>query len=151
MTCAGSCGALICKQRACCLNWHGKIHEKEEIKSDFYKKRERLDTESKKRTAAMEAELAVLKDSLSKAEAKQRYYSGKDIRSAMDRCSKFEVLQQEQESLVTEQDLLSSKNKEASVLHAGLIANLKNELAGFENEKQKQLLAIEAGINCRRG
>lgn len=127
-----------------------KIHEKEEIKSDFYKKRERLDTESKKRTAAMEAELAVLKDSLSKAEAKQRYYSGKDIRSAMDRCSKFEVLQQEQESLVTEQDLLSSKNKEASVLHAGLIANLKNELAGFENEKQKQLLAIEAGINCRR-
>ena len=122
-----------------------KIHEKEEIKSDFYKKRERLDTESKKRTAAMEAELAVLKDSLSKAEAKQRYYSGKDIRSAMDRCSKFEVLQQEQESLVTEQDLLSSKNKEASVLHAGLIANLKNELAGFENEKQKQLLAIEAG------
>ena len=52
--------------------------------------------------------------------------------------------------MVTEQDLLSSKNKEASVLHAGLIANLKNELAGFENEKQKQLLAIEAGINCRR-
>ena len=49
-----------------------------------------------------------------------------------------------------EKDLLSSKNKEASVLHANLIANLKNELAGFENEKQKQLLAAETEINARR-
>ena len=46
--------------------------------------------------------------------------------------------------------MLSSKNKEASVLHANLIANLKNELAGFENEKQKQLLAAETEINARR-
>ena len=68
----------------------------------------------------------------------------------MDRCNKLEILQQEQESLVVEKDLLSSKNKEASVLHANLIANLKNELAGFENEKQKQLLAAETEINARR-
>lgn len=87
---------------------------------------------------------------LSEAEAKRVFYAGKDIQTAMDRCNKLEILQQEQESLVVEKDLLSSKNKEASVLHANLIANLKNELAGFENEKQKQLLAAETEINARR-
>lgn len=98
----------------------------------------------------MEGELAVLKNALSEAEAKRVFYVGKDIQTAMDRCNKLEILQQEQESLVVEKDLLSSKNKEASVLHANLIANLKNELAGFENEKQKQLLAAETEINARR-
>ena len=98
----------------------------------------------------MEGELAVLKNALSEAEAKRVFYAGKDIQTAMDRCNKLEILQQEQESLVVEKDLLSSKNKEASVLHANLIANLKNELAGFENEKQKQLLAAETEINARR-
>ena len=87
---------------------------------------------------------------MSEAEAKRVFYAGKDIQTAMDRCNKLEILQQEQESLVVEKDLLSSKNKEASVLHANLIANLKNELAGFENEKQKQLLAAETEINARR-
>ena len=127
-----------------------KIHEQEAVKSDFYKQRDKLDAESKNRTATMEGELAVLKNSLSEAEAKRVFYAGKDIQTAMDRCNKLEILQQEQESLVVEKDLLSSKNKEASVLHANLIANLKNELAGFENEKQKQLLAAETEINARR-
>ncbi len=127
-----------------------KIHEQEAVKSDFYKQRDKLDAESKNRTATMEGELAVLKNALSEAEAKRVFYAGKDIQTAMDRCNKLEILQQEQESLVVEKDLLSSKNKEASVLHANLIANLKNELAGFENEKQKQLLAAETEINARR-
>lgn len=127
-----------------------KIHEQEAVKSDFYKQRDKLDAESKNRTATMEGELAVLKNALSEAEAKRVFYAGKDIQTAMDRCNKLEILQQEQESLVVEKDLLSSKNKEASVLHANLIANLKNELAGFENEKQKQLLAVETEINGRR-
>lgn len=47
----------------------------------------------------------------------------------MDRCSKFGFATR---AGIIGNDLLSSKNKEASVLHAGLIANLKNELAGFE-------------------
>ena len=127
-----------------------KIHEQEAGNSDFYKQRDKLDAESKNRTATMEGELAVLKNALSEAEAKRVFYVGKDIQTAMDRCNKLEILQQEQESLVVEKDLLSSKNKEASVLHANLIANLKNELAGFENEKQKQLLAAETEINARR-
>lgn len=127
-----------------------KIHEKEEVKSNFYKQKEKLEADSKGRTAAKEGELAVLKNALTKAEAKQEFYAGKNIQTAIERCNKLEVLQQEQESLTMEKDLLSSKNKEASVLHANLVANLKNELAGFENEKQKQLLATETEINSRR-
>ena len=127
-----------------------KIHEKEEVKSNFYKQKEKLEADSKGRTAAKEGELAVLKNALTKAEAKQEFYTGKNIQTAIERCNKLEVLQQEQESLTMEKDLLSSKNKEASVLHANLVANLKNELAGFENEKQKQLLATETEINSRR-
>lgn len=127
-----------------------KIHEKEEVKSNFYKQKEKLEADSKGRTAAKEGELAVLKNALTKAEAKQEFYAGKNIQTAIERCNKLEVLQQEQESLTMEKDLLSSKNKEASVLHANLVTNLKNELAGFENEKQKQLLATETEINSRR-
>ena len=85
-----------------------KIHEQEAVKSDFYKQRDKLDAESKNRTATMEGELAVLKNALSEAEAKRVFYAGKDIQTAMDRCNKLEILQQEQESLVVEKDLLSS-------------------------------------------
>lgn len=62
-----------------------KIHEQEAVKSDFYKQRDKLDAESKNRTATMEGELAVLKNALSEAEAKRVFYAGKDIQTAMDR------------------------------------------------------------------
>ena len=127
-----------------------QIHEKEEARSVLYKQRELKETESKNRSATMEAELAVLNKALSDAEVKRRFYAEKDIQTAMDRCNQLEILQQEQESLTMEQDLLSSKNKEASVVYNGLITNLRNELAGFENEKRKQTLALETEINGKR-
>ena len=57
-----------------------KIHEQEAVKSDFYKQRDKLDAESKNRTATMEGELAVLKNALSEAETgflcRERYPDG---------------------------------------------------------------------------
>ena len=52
----------------------------------------------------------------------------------MDRCNKLEIYSRNR--IPREKSLLSSKNKEASVLHANLIANLKNKLAGFEAENR---------------
>ena len=77
--CAANCaGGLIWKIRERILpELSRKIHEQEAVKSDFYKQRDKLDAESKNRTATMEGELAVLKNALSEAEAKRVFYAGK--------------------------------------------------------------------------
>lgn len=126
------------------------IHELEVSRADCFRRRDGLDAESKGKTAKMDGELAVLNNALSEAESKRKFYVEKNIDSLIERCDKLEILRKERDSLEIEKNILSSKNKEASVLHANLLANLKNELAGFENECQKQLLQIEADINVRR-
>ena len=127
-----------------------RMHAKEEERNAGYRQREQLDNASKTQTTQWEAELAVVNKALSDAEAKLRDYDQKEIDKLIDRCGKLELLQQEQESLTMEKSLLSSKNREASLVHANLLANLKNELGAFENEQQKQLLALEGEINARK-
>lgn len=127
-----------------------RMHAKEEERNAGYRQREQLDNASKAQTTQWEAALAVVNKALSDAEAKQRDYSQKEIDTLIERCGKLEILQQEQESLTMEKALLSSKNREVSMVHANLLANLKNELGAFENEQQKQLLALESEINARK-
>lgn len=126
------------------------VHETEERRSALYRQREKLDEDFKARTDSMVTRLTILDKSLVDAKVKRDYYALKDIESVMKRCSKQEPLRQEKESLMTERDILSSKNKESIVRLNNLLGNLKNELNGYVNEQQKQLLMAESAYQVKK-
>ena len=121
-----------------------RVHDSEERRAGLYRQREKLETDFKKRTESVVARLTILGKSLTDAKARQDYYSPKNLPDLMARCDKQEPLRQEKESLITERDILSSKSKESAVQLNNLLANLKNELNGYVNERQKQVLLVES-------